>query len=95
MNTLQDYLEAGYIFKVCDEIVSSVMKTWLRFMYLKLGHPLWRKRMFTRFVDLPKPLPEPFRNPWLERVRVVIDCTSIRVKSTQIILYLIIESNQV
>ena len=50
-----------------------VFKTWLIYMYKRLGHPKMRQRMFVKFKDLPKPLPPPFRNQWCEKVRVVTE----------------------
>ena len=48
-------------------------------MFKKLGDQAWRNRLFVKFDDLPKPLPGPFQNEYLQKVRVVIDTTSIKV----------------
>ena len=72
-------LQAADIFNISDDTVQMVFKTWLIYMYKRLGHPKMRQRMFVKFKDLPKPLPPPFRNQWCEKVRVVIDTTRIKV----------------
>ena len=77
-----DYLEAGYIFKISDDTVSMVFKTWIIFLYKKLGSKEWRDRLFVKFDDLPKPLPECFLEGGdiLNKVRCVIDTTSIKIR---------------
>ena len=77
-----DYLEAGYIFKISDDTVSMVFKTWIRFLYKKFGSKEWRDRLFVKFDDLPKPLPDCFLEGGdiLNKVRCVIDTTSIKIR---------------
>ena len=76
-------LEAAYIFNLSDDTVSMVFKTWLIFLYKKLGSKEWRRRLFVKFEDLPQPLPDCFLEGGdiLNKVRVVIDTTSIKVLS--------------
>ena len=76
-------LEAGYIFNLSDDTVSMVFKSWLIFLYKKLGSKEWRRRLFVKFEDLPQPLPDCFLEGGdiLNKVRVVIDTTSIKVLS--------------
>ena len=76
-------LEAGYLFNLSDDTVSMTFKTWLIFLYKKLGSKEWRRKLFVKFDDLPKPLPDCFLEGGdiLNKVRVVIDTTSIKVIS--------------
>ena len=75
------YTEAGLIFKINNpDIVQCVFKTWLLFMFNELGSKEWRKKLFVKLEDLPRPFPEPFDNDILNKVRIVIDTTLIEVK---------------
>ena len=72
--------EAAYIFKINNpDIVQCVFKTWLIYMYKVLSDPIIKRKMFVKLEDLPKPLPQPFDNPILNKVRAVIDATLIEV----------------
>ena len=75
------YTEAGLLFKINNpDIVQCVFKTWLLFMFKELGSKEWRKKLFVKLEDLPRPFPEPFDNDILNKVRIVIDTTLIEVK---------------
>ena len=75
------YTEAGLLFKINNpDIVQCVFKTWLLSMFKELGSKEWRKKLFVKLEDLPRPFPEPFDNDILNNVRIVIDTTLIEVK---------------
>ena len=74
------YQEAAYIFKINNpDIVQCVFKTWLIYMFKVLSDPIIKRKMFVKLEDLPRPLPQPFDNPILNKVRAVIDATLIEV----------------
>lgn len=74
------YQEAAYIFKINNpDIVQCVFKTWTIFMFKVFSDPVIKRKMFVKLVDLPRPLPQPFDNPILNKVRAVIDATLIEV----------------
>ena len=48
-------------------------------MFKVLSDPIIKRKMFVKLEDLPRPLPQPFDNPILNKVRAVIDATLIEV----------------
>ena len=64
------YTEISHQFGIHKDIVGQLFNTWLQFMYLELKD--FENEWFTTFEDLPKPLPQHFRNPILRKVRCVI-----------------------
>ena len=80
------YTEFADIFKLSRDTISSVFKTWLYFFYIKFGAPEWRKTLFIRTKDLPKP-PKVFDNGYLRKVRIVIDTTSLQVCNSILVIY--------
>ena len=52
------------------DLVSQVFKTWLQFFYYEFKE--FEEEWFIKTKDIPKPLPKCFRNPIMEKVRVII-----------------------
>ena len=65
------FKEASIKYKIANpDLISQVFKTWLQFFYYELKE--YDEEWFTKFKDLPRPLPKCFRNPIMENCRVVI-----------------------
>ena len=77
------YTDLSYKFKLSETTITSVFKTWLHFIYYKYHDDEVQRQMLVKSCDIPKPLPQAFRNSILKNVRFVIDCTEIIVEGSE------------
>lgn len=63
----------GHLFQVSTSTVSRIIITWIKYMYLKLGHiNIWPLRDV-----IDKTMPEEFKVKY-RSTRAIIDCTEVR-----------------
>ena len=74
------YKEAAYMFGVSPRIASSVFKTWLMFIYYTFND--MRDRIYTKRSDFTLPLPKCFNNDLLRNVRIILDCTEVKIEGS-------------
>ena len=74
------YKEASYMFGVSSKTASSVFKTWLMFIFYTFND--MRDRMYTKRCDFTLPLPKCFNNDLLRNVRIILDCTEVKIEGS-------------
>ena len=67
--------------KIHRDLISKVVKTWLQLLYKTFKE--FEEHMFLKKNEISRPLPRHFRNKILKNVTTVIDCTELKVESSE------------